>query len=93
MENKNEIIAKKPLVELAGVEPASKHGTSALSTCLVLLGFRGVSDAKQPNLPLVPVISPSGRNCLQTIPVLLAPPYRVGSGIDRRETSRPNHFG
>ena len=45
-------------VELAGVEPASKHGTNMLSTCLFLLGFRDLSDAKQPNLSLVPVVSP-----------------------------------
>ena len=77
-------------MELAGVEPASKHGTNALSTCLVLLIFRDLPDAKQPNLSLVPVISPSGRNCLQAIPVLLAPPYRVGTGKFRRETSRPD---
>ncbi len=25
------------IVELAGIEPASKHGTNMLSTCLVLL--------------------------------------------------------
>jgi hypothetical protein len=42
-------------VELAGVEPASKHGDHMLSTCLVLLDFRDRSAAEQPNLPLVPV--------------------------------------
>ena len=41
-------------VELAGVEPASKHGSHMLSTRLVLLGFRDRSAAEQPNLPLVP---------------------------------------
>jgi len=42
-------------VELAGVEPASKHGDHTLSTCLVLLDFRDMSAAEQPNMPLVPV--------------------------------------
>ena len=42
-------------VELAGVEPASKHGNHTLSTCLFLLDFRDRSAAEQPNLPLVPV--------------------------------------
>ena len=42
-------------VELAGVEPASKHGSHTLSTCLVLLDFRDLSAAEQPNLPLFPV--------------------------------------
>ena len=41
-------------VELAGVEPASKHGDHMLSTCLVLLDFRDLSAAEQPNKPLVP---------------------------------------
>jgi hypothetical protein len=43
------------IVELAGVEPASKHGSHMLSTCLFLLDFRDLSAAEQPNLPLVPV--------------------------------------
>ena len=42
-------------VELAGVEPASKHGSHMLSTCLVLLDFRDLSAAEQPNLSLFPV--------------------------------------
>jgi len=42
-------------VELAGVEPASKHGNHTLSTCLFLLDFRDRSAAEQPNLSLVPV--------------------------------------
>jgi len=42
-------------VELAGVEPASKHGDHMFSTCLVLLVFRDPSAAEQPNMPLVPV--------------------------------------
>jgi site-specific DNA recombinase len=42
-------------VELAGVEPASKHGNHMLSTCLFLLDFRDRSAAEQPNLPLFPV--------------------------------------
>jgi len=41
-------------VELAGVEPASKHGDHMPSTCLVLLDFRDLSAAEQPNKPLVP---------------------------------------
>jgi len=43
------------IVELAGVEPASKHGSHTLSTCLFLLDFRDLSAAEQPNLPLFPV--------------------------------------
>jgi hypothetical protein len=43
------------IVELAGVEPASKHGSHMLSTCLFLLDFRDLSAAEQPNLPLFPV--------------------------------------
>jgi hypothetical protein len=43
------------LVELAGVEPASKHWDHILSTCLSLLDFRGPSAAEQPNDPLFPV--------------------------------------
>ena len=42
-------------VELAGVEPASKHGNHMLSTCLFLLDFRDRSAAEQPYLPLFPV--------------------------------------
>jgi site-specific DNA recombinase len=42
-------------VELAGVEPASKHGNHMLSTCLFLLDFRDQSAAEQPNRPLFPV--------------------------------------
>jgi hypothetical protein len=42
-------------VELAGVEPASKHGSHTLSTCLFLLDFRNLSAAEQPNRSLVPV--------------------------------------
>ena len=42
-------------VELAGVEPASKHGSHMLSTCLFLLDFRDRPAAEQPNLPLFPV--------------------------------------
>jgi hypothetical protein len=43
------------IVELAGVEPASKHGDHMLSTCLVLLDFRDISAAEQPKMSLVPV--------------------------------------
>ena len=43
------------IVELAGVEPASKHGNHMLSTCLSLLDFRDRSAAEQPNLSLFPV--------------------------------------
>ena len=43
------------IVELAGVEPASKHGSHMLSTCLFLLDFRDLSAAEQPNLSLFPV--------------------------------------
>ena len=42
-------------MELAGVEPASKHGDHTLSTCLFLLVFRDLSAAEQPNKSLVPV--------------------------------------
>jgi site-specific DNA recombinase len=42
-------------VELAGVEPASKHGSHMLSTCLFLLDCRDQSAAEQPNRSLVPV--------------------------------------
>jgi len=42
------------IVELAGVEPASKHGDHTLSTCLVLLDFRDLSAAELPNRSLVP---------------------------------------
>ena len=42
-------------VELAGVEPASKHGSHMLSTCLFLLDFRDLSAAEQPNMSLFPV--------------------------------------
>ena len=55
-------------VELAGVEPASKHGSHMLSTCLVLLDFRDRPAAEQPNLSLDPLFSPSGRNLLPTSP-------------------------
>ena len=41
-------------VELAGVEPASKHGDHMFSTCLVLLDFRDIPAAEQPKMPLVP---------------------------------------
>ncbi len=70
-------------VELAGVEPASKHGDHTLSTCLVLLDFHDISAAEQPKVPLVPVVSPSERDDHQASPGLRAPPYRVGSGLDR----------
>ena len=70
-------------VELAGVEPASKHGSHTLSTCLVLLDFRDISAAEQPNMPLVSVVSPSDRDSHQASPGLRAPPNRVGSGHDR----------
>ena len=70
-------------VELAGVEPASKHGSHTLSTCLVLLDFRERTAAEQPNRTLFPVVSPSDRNNPQTSPGLRAPPCRVGSGLDR----------
>ena len=70
-------------VELAGVEPASKHGSHTLSTCLVLLDFRDTSAAEQPNMPLVSVVSPSDRDSHQASPGLRAPPCRVGSGPDR----------
>ncbi len=43
------------IVELAGVEPASSQGDHMLSTCLVLLVFRDLSAAEQPNMPLFPV--------------------------------------
>jgi len=46
---------RRAKVELAGVEPASKHGSHTLSTCLVLLDFRDTSAAEQPNMSLVPV--------------------------------------
>jgi hypothetical protein len=42
-------------VELAGVEPASKHGNHMLSTCLSLLDCREQSAAEQPNRSLFPV--------------------------------------
>jgi len=42
-------------VELAGVEPASKHGNHMLSTCLFLLDCRDLSAAEQPNRSLFPV--------------------------------------
>ena len=42
-------------VELAGVEPASKHGNHMLSTCLSLLDFSDQSAAEQPNRSLFPV--------------------------------------
>ena len=41
-------------MELAGVEPASKHGDHTLSTCLVLLVFRDLPAAEQANRSLVP---------------------------------------
>jgi hypothetical protein len=43
------------IVELAGVEPASRQGDHMLSSCLALLGFHDRSGAEQPNMPLVPV--------------------------------------
>ena len=46
---------RRAKVELAGVEPASKHGSHTLSTCLVLLDFRDTSAAEQPKMSLVPV--------------------------------------
>ncbi len=49
------VVIQCTIVELAGVEPASIHGDHMLSTCLVLLDFRGLSAAEQPNLPLFPV--------------------------------------
>ena len=67
-------------MELAGVEPASKHGDHMLSTCLVLLDFRDMSAAEQPSIPLAPVVSPSERSGPQASPGLRAPPYRVGTG-------------
>ena len=48
-------LLRRAKVELAGVEPASKHGSHMLSTCLFLLHFRDMSAAEQPNLPLFPV--------------------------------------
>jgi len=71
------------LVELAGVEPASKQGDHTLSTCLVVLDFRDTSAAEQAKLPLVPVVSPSERDDHQASPESRAPPCRVGSGPDR----------
>ena len=43
------------IVELAGVEPASRHGDHTLSTCLFLLDCRDPSGAEQPNETLFPV--------------------------------------
>jgi hypothetical protein len=59
IKSKNHFLAEVAVlicsVELAGVEPASKHGSHMLSTCLFLLDFRDLSAAEQPNLPLFPV--------------------------------------
>jgi len=79
-------------VELAGVEPASKHGSHTLSTCLFLLDFRDLSAAEQPNLPLFPVCFAVGRNNLQTSPGLRASPCRVGSGHDRPGNVSSQHM-
>ena len=43
------------IVELAGVEPASRQGDHMLSTCLFLLNCRDMSAAERPNISLVPV--------------------------------------
>jgi hypothetical protein len=80
------------IVELAGVEPASRHNGHMLSTCLVLLDCRDQSAAEQPKRSLVPVFSSSGRNYLQTSPVLRAPPYRVGSGPYRPGSVSSRHM-
>jgi len=83
---------RRAKVELAGVEPASKHGDHMLSTCLVLLDFRDRPAAEQPNLPLVPLFSPLGRDSPQTSPGLRAPPCRVGSGPDRPGSVSSRHL-
>ena len=51
----NPTIVSGSFVELAGVEPASRHNGHMLSTCLVLLDCREKSAAEQPNLTVVPV--------------------------------------
>lgn len=40
------------LVELEGIEPSSKQGTSLLSTCLALLACRDWPGERQPNQSL-----------------------------------------
>ena len=77
-------------MELAGVEPASKHGTSMLSTCLVLLYFRDLPDAKQSNLSLVPVYFAIGLEPSSGYPRILSA-FLSGWNKDvRRKTSRPD---
>ena len=64
------------LVELAGVEPASKHDDHMLSTCLVLLVFRDLPAAEQANRPLVPdflVIRPEQSSDQPRIPCASLP--------------------
>jgi hypothetical protein len=77
-------------VELRGIEPRSKHGSHTLSTCLVLLDFRDLSAAEQPNMPLVSVFF---NRQIETL-IRLAPDcVRLLVGLDQgmtaRETSRP----
>ena len=77
-------------MELAGVEPASKHGTSVLSTCLVLLYFRDMSDAKQSNLSLVPICFAIRLEPTSGYPRIISASLSGWNKAVRRETSRLN---
>ena len=80
------------IVELAGVEPASRQGDRMLSTCLVPLVCRERPGAVQPNLSLVPYISLPDRDLPEVIPELRAPWNRVGTGNVRPQDVSSRHL-
>ena len=80
------------VVELAGVEPASRHGDHTLSTCLVLLVFRDLPAAEQANRPLVPdflVIRPEQSSDQPRIPCASLPGWIRAWPPGRRPVPEP----
>jgi len=69
-----------PLVELAGIEPASKQGTNKLSTCLFDFGFSNPGCQPTGYLDLSSLISLACQSLRPTSPELLAPQNQNGSG-------------
>jgi len=68
------------LVELAGIEPASKQGTHRFSTCLSVFVFSDHGWQTTADRDLISLFSPLSRSLAMAIPVLIS---TTGSGWNR----------
>jgi hypothetical protein len=77
------------VVELAGVEPASKRGSHMVSTCLSSDWFSNAGWPVAADLHLISFISPADRSLPRAILQLLRHLIRTAEGLTSGVTSRP----